>query len=627
MCGIAGIIRFDGNSSEEEIRLMTDSIAHRGPDGEGIHIRQGVAIGHRRLSIIDLESGKQPMLSNDEEIAVTFNGEIYNYPHLKKELTAMGYVFRTKSDTEILIAGYHFWGTDFVKKLRGMFAFCIVDFRKRKIFLARDRFGIKPLIYRNTKKYFAFCSEIGPLRLINDVAPKGKIESIEHFLRFSYIPAPDTIFHGIYKLLPGHCISLDFDGKMSQPEKFYQNEFRKKEEEKKSTVNWVDKTEEVLKESVQSHLLADVPFGVFLSGGIDSTLVAGMMSKLLGKNVNAFAIGFDDRDYNELEYAQKAADHYGIHLTTHLVSDQEIEIFPDLLKHYGEPFGDSSAIPTWHVSKLARSHVPMVLSGDGGDELFAGYLSHKNWLENSPRAYIKSQFNQKKLISGVRGMAGYAKRFFNEGTLNLLEEWYPKFSYSTPETRKAFWKNNFDPLTTLPNPLFDKFHQEAKNMDRLDYAQYMDINTNLPGHILTKVDVASMYHGLEVRTPILDREVLALAALIPRDEKFNSTESSPGKYNLKRLLGRDFGRDFIYRKKQGFSIPKHKWFAKNQSGYRLLLELTGDKSNLLHQFFEVRRIESLLQEHTEGKRNHADLLWLFLTLGIWFRDNANIEFE
>lgn len=627
MCGIAGIIRFDGVSSEEEIRLMTNSIAHRGPDGEGIHIRNGVALGHRRLSIIDLEHGQQPMLSNDKEIAVTFNGEIYNYPHLKKELTAMGYVFRTKSDTEILIAGYHFWGTDFVKKLRGMFAFCLVDFRKRKIFIARDRFGIKPIIYRYSKNYFAFCSEIAPLRLINDAAPKGSIECLEHFLRFSYIPAPATIFKGIYKLLPGHSISLDFEGKIGEPEKFYQNDFGKKKEAPEKITNWVDKTREVLQESVQSHLLADVPFGVFLSGGIDSTLVAGMMSKLLDKNVNAFAIGFDDKDYNELEYAKRAADHYGINLTTHLVSDQEIEIFPDLLKHYGEPFGDSSAIPTWHVSKLARQYVPMVLSGDGGDELFAGYLSHKNWLEHSPQAYIKAQFQKKKILSGVRGLAGYTRRFFNQGTLNLLEEWYPKFSYSTPETRKAFWKAGFGPLVSIPNPLFEKIHQEAKNFERLDYAQYMDINTNLPGHILTKVDVASMYHGLEVRTPILDREVLDLASIIPQNEKYNPAENSPGKYNLKRLVGRDFGRDFIYRKKQGFSIPKHKWFAKNQSGYVLLLELTGNSGNRLHQFFEVRRIESLLREHAEGKRNHADLLWLFLTLGIWFRDNPTIEFE
>jgi|694.fasta_scaffold05054_16 asparagine synthase (glutamine-hydrolysing) len=625
MCGIAGIIRFDGVSSEEEIQRMTRSIAHRGPDGEGIHIRKGIALGHRRLSIIDLENGKQPMLSGDGELAVTFNGEIYNYPSLKEELKTMGFQFRTNSDTEILIAGYNFWGNDFVKKLRGMFAFCLVDFRKRKILLARDQFGIKPLIYRFTKNYFAFSSEISALRLVNDEAPKGNVESIEHFLRFSYIPAPATIFKGINKLLPGHCITLDFEGKVNKPEKFYQPKFGKEKGSK--DLDWVNETENTLKESVKSHLLADVPFGVFLSGGIDSTLVAGMMSKLLGKNVNAFAIGFDDKDYNELEYAKRAADFYGIHLTTHLVSDQEIEIFPDLLKHYGEPFGDSSAIPTWHVSKLARAHVPMVLSGDGGDELFAGYLSHKNWLENSPGAYIKGQFKQSRIISGARGLAGYTKRFLKEGTLNLLEEWYPKFCYSTATTRKAFWNEAFQGLVQKENFLFEKIHTEARNMQRLDYAQYMDMNTNLPGHILTKVDIASMYHGLEVRTPILDREVLDLAARIPTKEKFNSSESSPGKYNLKRLLGKDFGRDFIYRKKQGFSIPKHKWFAKNQSGYQLLLSLTGDKSNQLHHFFQVRRIESLLMEHSEGKRNHADLLWLFLTLGLWFRDNPSIVYE
>jgi asparagine synthase (glutamine-hydrolysing) len=625
MCGIAGILRFDRTSNQEEIGRMNDSIAHRGPDGAGFHLREGVALAHRRLSIIDLELGKQPMLSSDNEIAITYNGEIYNYPELRTELKELGYHFKTNSDTEVLIAGYQIWGTDFVKKLRGMFAFCIADFQNEKLFLARDQFGIKPLLYRPTSNYFAFSSELSALRLVEDLSPKGSIESIEHFLRFSYIPAPATIFKGIYKLLPGHSLTINFDGKIEAEEKFYESNFGKIKDN--SSKSWVNETEKALQESVKSHLLSDVPFGVFLSGGIDSTLVAGMMSKILGKNVNAFAIGFDDKEYNELEFAQRAADKYGICLTTHLVHDDAIEIFPELLKHYGEPFGDSSAIPSWHVAKLARESVPMVLSGDGGDEMFAGYLSHKNWLEKSPQNYIKEQFVNGRIIPAMRGLLGYTKRYFNEGSFNLLEEWYPKFTYSDAKIRNLFWKENYASIKETKNFLFEKMHAEAKSMERLEYAQFMDMNTNMPGHILTKVDIASMYHGLEVRTPFIDKEILQLASLIPTNEKFNANEFSPGKYNLKRLLGKDFDRDFIYRKKQGFSIPKHKWFAKNKSGYNLLKELMNNKSNKLHQFFNVKRIEEMLNEHASNEKNNANLLWLFLTLGCWFRDNANIEFE
>jgi asparagine synthase (glutamine-hydrolysing) len=425
MCGITGIVRFNSPVDDTEIKSMTKSIAHRGPDGEGVFIKDNIALGHRRLSIIDLDGGKQPMSYNNGSLHITYNGEIYNYIELKKELKALGHKFKTKSDTEVILASYVEWEEKCLEKLRGMFAFCIADFKKKEIFLARDPIGIKPLVYWKNNDFFGFASELPALRKIKAPKPTGNISAIDDFLRLSYIPAPNTIYKDIYKLEPGTYMTVSFDGNYSEPTKYYNLEFDNKKVE---TSDWIEKTNECLQESVKSHLVSDVPFGVFLSGGIDSTLVAGAMSKILDTKIKAFTIGFNDPKYDELKFAEIAASKFGIELISETIDIDDTSIIEELINNHGEPFGDSSIIPTWHVCKLARSHVPMVLSGDGGDELFGGYLSHSNWIKNSPHNYIKNQFEKKNYYLGFRGIAGYTKKTIINKSNNFLDEWYSNVS-------------------------------------------------------------------------------------------------------------------------------------------------------------------------------------------------------
>jgi len=399
--------------------------------------------------------------------------------------------------------------------------------------LARDPIGIKPLVYWKNNDFFGFASELPALRKIKAPKPTGNISAIDDFLRLSYIPAPNTIYKDIYKLEPGTYITVSFDGNCSEPVKYYNFEFYNN---KNDNSDWVEKTEKYLKESVKSHLVSDVPFGVFLSGGIDSTLVAGAMSKILDAKIKAFTIGFNDPKFDELKFAVKAAKKYGIELISKSISIDDASIIDQLISNHGEPFGDSSIIPTWHVCRLARSHVPMVLSGDGGDELFGGYLSHSNWMKNSPNNYIKNQFKQKNYYLGFRGIAGYTKKFIINKLTSFLDEWYSKFSYSNKNLRKEIWKSNYQNNVENNITIFEKSHQIAKRMSRLDYAQYMDIHTNLPGHILSKVDTASMSHGLEVRPPIIDKNILELASIIPKDFKYDHSNKINDNSNFLWLI-------------------------------------------------------------------------------------------
>ena len=626
MCGITGIIRYNSVVKEAEITAMTEAIKHRGPDGEGIFSNNNIALGHRRLSIIDLKLGQQPMSINNEKLVITYNGEIYNYRELRQELLSLGHQFKTNSDTEVILTAYFQWKEKCLEKLRGMYAFCIADFEKNTLFLARDPLGIKPLIFWEHQDFFAFASELPALRKVNAPDPRGNINAIEEFLRLSYIPSPNTIYKDIYKLPPGHYVNVPFKGRINSPVKYW--DFKFENSNNSSNIDWVNMSEEFLYESVKSHLVSDVPFGVFLSGGIDSTLVAGTMSKILDKKVTAFAIGFKDKDYDELKYAEKAAKTYDIELISETIDINETSIISELIQHHGEPFGDSSIIPTWHVCKLARKHVPMVLSGDGGDELFAGYNSHANWMNYSPRNYIKTQFYNKNYYSGIRGLLGYSRKAIKNSTTNFLDEWYPKFSYSTEELRNKLWNDDYKQLIHLKVSAFEEAHTIAKKMNRLDYAQYMDMHTNLSGHILSKVDTASMYHGLEVRPPILDIEMLKLASRIPKEKKFNNkNKTSPGKYNLKSLLGKDFEKDFVYREKQGFSIPKYKWFYKSNLGYELLWSFLNNPSNKLNMLFNTKVVLSLLRSHCKKEKDNSNFLWLLLILGIWFDNNEEINFS
>jgi asparagine synthase (glutamine-hydrolysing) len=505
-----------------------------------------------------------------------------------------------------------------------MFGFALADFRRRKLLLARDHFGIKPLYYRVADGYLAFASELTALRRVQDEAPAGNIDAIELYLRFQYIPTPHTIYRNVYKLPPASYLVIDFDGEHSAPVKYW--DFKFKPNRWKSDDEWEAEAEATIRDSVKAHLVADVPFGCFLSGGVDSTLVALNMSRLLDHPVEAFAIGFKEPDYSELEYAEQAARRCGIKLHTAVVEDNSLDFLPELIAHYGEPFGDSSAIPTWHVSKLAREKVPMVLSGDGGDEGFGGYFGYQHWAQHDPRAKAYTL-----LRAGTRGSFYRFRQAFRErlaaGTWNDIGKWQETITFVSLEKRRKLWRQKYGEVVDVKADVFEQSAARARHNDCVAFAQYLDYQTYLPCDILTKVDVASMYHGLEVRTPLIDLRVVELASRLPLDQRFrmNGSQSPIRKYLLKRVLERTFPWSFVHREKKGFAIPRDLWFLRDQPQRRMLEDVLLTSGSRLHEFFHPAELRNQIELHTSDFDN-SNTLWVLLVLGIWLDQNKEVTF-
>jgi asparagine synthase (glutamine-hydrolysing) len=608
MCGIAGLFRINDSVTENEMIGMTNSIKHRGPDGYGIKLFEKGGIGHRRLSIIDLEAGKQPMCNEDETIWITFNGEIYNFLELYAQLKNAGHTFKTKSDTEVIIHGYEQWGYDIVKKLRGMFSFALVDTKNKKVFCARDNFGIKPFYYFKTDTCFSFASELQAFNEVNDFNPEIDLKAVDEYLWLQYIPAPKTVFKNTFKLKPAHYIVYNFNGKLEEPVQYWDVDFSRKKI--KTEKEWIEELDAVLKKSVEAHLVSDVPFGAFLSGGIDSTLVVSYMAKILKQPVKTFSIGFDEANFNELEYSNLAAKKYNTDHYTEIVTPNALDVLPKLVQHYGEPYGDSSAIPTYYVCELARKHVTMVLSGDGGDEGFAGYGSYLAWMQNDPANYREGW--KKKYYDQLHIL--FPSRFPKRDELN---RWLGYIEYLSVDNRQGLWKNEYKENLNTELKIFNELHAHTSDYSLANKAQYMDMKTYMNYDILTKVDVASMIHSLEVRTPLIDKDVWEFAATIPEEfniNKNNSEKKWEGKILLKKLLSCDFDKDFIYRKKMGFGVPISKWFAA-KGELRNVLEdyLLSSDSSILH-YFEKEKINQLIGQ------NHTGPLWLLLFLEEWLRN-------
>lgn len=629
MCGIAGILRWNGQQQQQsrqlEIERMTKAVAHRGPDGEGFLLRGAVAFGHRRLAIIDPTGGHQPMPNEDETLWITYNGELYNFRELKYELEQKGHRFLTRCDTEVIIHAYDEWGPECVKRFRGMFAFALADFRNRRVLLARDHFGIKPLYYRKGADYLAFASELPALRQVDDSAPAGNLQAVDLFLRFQYIPTPHTIYRDVYKLPPASYMVIDFDGQAQEPVRYWDVTFQSKDG--LTDREWEDRAEEVIHESVNAHLVSDVPFGVFLSGGIDSSLVASHMSRILQRPVQGFSIGFKEKEYSEIAYAEQAARACGIELHTETVEDDALKILPDLVAHYGEPFGDSSAIPTWYVSRLARSFVPMVLSGDGGDEAFGGYSSYDYWMETAP--FLRAgRLMRSAPRDGFYLMRQAVRKYLVNKTNNDLAHWQNCILYVREGGRRALWRPEYQGVITEGCEVFEEADRRARHWNRLSYAQYLDYQTYLPCDILTKVDVASMYHGLEVRTPLIDLRVVELAAQLPQRQRLrrNGSQTNIRKYLLKQVTGRTFPPEFIHRKKQGFAIPRPLWFLPGQQGRKLLDEVLLAPASRLHQCFNPIEVRAQIEAH-DKEHDNSDTLWLLLVLGIWLEQNPEVRFS
>lgn len=603
MCGIAGFINLKGKADEGVVKLMTDSISHRGPDGFGHQLFDHIAIGHRRLSIIDLAAGSQPMSNSSETIWITFNGELYNYIELQGELKKFGHVFKTNSDTEVIIYAYQQWGVDCLKKFRGMFAFAIVDLNSKKIFLARDHFGIKPLYIYQSESYIAFGSELQQFKKIPGFKKELDINALDQYLWLQYIPAPLTIFKSIEKIKPAHYVMMSFDGVISKQIPYWDVDFSKKKI--KTEKEWLEVTDATIKESVKAHLVSDVPFGAFLSGGVDSSLVVEYMSKQLKKPVETFSIGFEEEEYNELKYADVVAKKWNTNHHTEIIKPDALGILPKLVTHYGEPYGDSSCIPTYYVCELARKHVTMVLSGDGGDECFAGYGSYINWIKFMPIQY-RSGF-RKTIYPYLEKLV--PSRYPKKDTLN---HWLEQINYLNKDWRTKLWKPEFHNQMSSSPEGFEELFDKTRKLSLANKVQYMDMKTYMNFDILTKVDVASMIHSLEVRTPLIDKEVWEMAATIP--EEFNINNKSGewrGKLLLKKLMEKNFPSDFVHRKKQGFAVPLSKWFANEGEFRKVLEEKLLSRKSLLNQYFNKDVISSLVQsQHTGG-------LWLLLFLEEW----------
>jgi asparagine synthase (glutamine-hydrolysing) len=614
MCGIVGILYTDGAAAPcNVLSAMMDSLSHRGPDGEGSMVRDNVALGHRRLAIIDLQTGQQPICNEDGQVTVTFNGEIYNYRELAQELRSLGHIFRTNSDTEVIVHGWEQWGKNCVERFRGMFAFAIVDWREQVVFLARDHLGIKPLYYLQDLHRFAFASELQALHCLPDLQLDLDLQAIDQYLWLQYIPAPKTVFRQIRKLQPAHRMTVSFDGKVTGPEEYWQLEFRPNHS--RTEAEWIEALDAVLRDSVRAHLVSDVPFGAFLSGGVDSSAVVAYMAQILDRPVRTFSIGFEETEFNELKYASQAAEKWETEHHVEIVRPNALEILPKLVSHYGEPFGDNSAIPTYYVSQMARRSVTMVLSGDGGDEAFAGYDSYRRWLQWLAYEGIPTPSWRQRLRP-------FAERLMPERyppRQATLDSWLRFITFIPHYWRQKLWRDEYESLPMTSVEALENEFARTNGLSRCNVAQYLDIKSYLPYDILTKVDIASMIHSLEVRTPLTDVRVIEFAATIPETMNIckNGTGHWEGKRLFKKVMQKYYPSEFLHRPKMGFAMPIAKWFAPEGALRGNVRERLLGSGSALQDFFHPNAIQELLT------RNAVGPLWVLLFLEEWLRQNKH----
>ncbi len=620
MCGIAGIFHADLSSaaSPQLLQRMTAALAHRGPDGEGFHLDGPAGLGHRRLSIIDVGGGKQPIFNEDRTQAIVFNGEIYNFGPLRELLVQKGHRFQTRSDTEAIVHAYEEFGERCVEHLRGMFAFAIWDGARRELFLARDRLGIKPLYYYWDGRKLLFASEIKAL--LEDPTVERTLDplAIDDYLTYLYVPAPRTIFKNIYKLPPAHTLTVS-GGRLTVRE-YWDLSFepRSTATESECAGGLLEK----LRESVSIHLMSEVPLGAFLSGGIDSSAVVGIMAGLLDQPVNTASIGFREHGFDELPYANLVAQRYRTRAVQKTVEASAVKILDDLAWHFDEPFADSSAVPTYYVSQVAREQVTVCLSGDGGDESFAGYRRYRiDAAENRLRRFMPTALRgPAAAFARVYPKADWLPRVFRGKTLltNLSlspeEAYFHTMSWFSPAMKRQLYRDtlsravgDYDPYSVM-RAHFDR----TRGWDPLSRIQYVDIKTYLVDDILTKVDRASMAHSLEVRVPLLDHEVVEYAAALPARYKLRAGE---GKYILKKALAGIVPTEILDRRKMGFSIPLAGWLRGDLKG--LFEDRVLARDAFVGSLFDTTAIARWWGQHQRGTRDYSAHLWALLVLESW----------
>jgi asparagine synthase (glutamine-hydrolysing) len=593
---------------------MCEVIRHRGPDDEGIHVEAGVGLGMRRLSIIDLSTGNQPIHNEDRTIWVVFNGEIYNYRELRRELERAGHAFYTSSDTETIVHAYEEWGENAFVRLRGMFGIGLWDRNTGALFLARDRAGIKPLHYVERAGRLYFGSEIKSLIAAGAVDREIDLEALDHFLSFLYAPPDRSMFRGVRKLPPGHFLRWQ-DGRATLT-KYW--EISAQEPFTGTGAEAAARLREVLAGAVRSHMMSDVPLGAFLSGGVDSSIVVGLMAEASARPVKTFSIGFDEPQFDELEHARAVAAHFGTDHHEFIVRPDGLSILDRLIAHFDEPFADSSAIPTWYVSEIARRHVTVVLSGDGGDELFGGYdryLAHRRI----------AQFDRLR-IPGARRLAGAmwpllahgarGKNFLRHVSRTDEGRYLDSVSYFQPDEKQALYSadvrrvlDGWQAERTL-GAHFERFAglPHHSRMMRFDFETY------LPEDVLTKVDRMSMAHSIESRVPLLDNEVICFAATLPSTLKIHGGRR---KHVLKEAVRGLLPEGIVDRKKQGFGVPLGVWFRGGLTD--VFSDVLASPRTRQRGYFEPIFIDRIVREHLSGKRDHALRLWQLVVFELWHR--------
>ncbi len=623
MCGIAGRYNFASGLPVDHsmIQRMCDLIAHRGPDGDGVWTDGPVGLGHRRLAVIDLSAaGKQPMTAEGGDLTITFNGEIYNFPELRRDLEARGHHFRSRTDTEVMLAAYREWGVDCLARFRGMFAFALWDEPRRRLFIARDRVGKKPLHYWQDSNGLAFASE--PKAFLGDPSfhPEPDLEAISAYLTYQYVPSPLSAFKGVRKLPPAHYMLVE-NGRVSV-ERYWKLSYATKRHlsEDEARGELLDR----LREAVRLRLISDVPLGAFLSGGIDSSAVVALMAELSDTPVKTFSIGFDEKEFDELPYARLVAERYATDHHEFIVRPNATEIFPHLVWHYNEPYADASGIPTYYLSQLARRHVTVALNGDAGDENFAGY---RRYLTAAPgQRFDRLPKAVRRAVAGVARVAPAPAQ--SDSLAYRGRRWLRRLS-DTPEGRYSRKLTIFDPDLRLevcspgfvdatggaPGPQFlTNAFAASDALDMVDAQLDVDVSYYLSDCLLVKVDIATMAHGLEGRSPMLDHEFMEFAAGLPSALKLRGTTT---KYILKQAVRGLLPTEIIDRPKKGFSVPLELWFRNE------LRELSGDlllDGRLAQRgYFKPEAVRRMLEEHWGGTREWQNQLWSLLMLESWHR--------
>ncbi|MDP6544454.1 MAG: asparagine synthase (glutamine-hydrolyzing) [Phycisphaerae bacterium] len=624
MCGIAGILNFDGAQAQAAVlERMADSMAHRGPDDHGAHVDGPAGLAHRRLSIIDLSpAGRQPMCNEDRTVWVTANGEIYNFAEIRRELETAGHHFSSNTDTEVIVHAYEEWGIDCLSRFNGMFAFGLWDSRKRRLWLVRDRIGIKPLFYTRQDKFLAFGSEIKSILADPRVERRIDRESLAYYVALNWTPAPNTLLAGIRQLLGGHYLLVEADGRTKDVE-YWKLDYD--EGVSKSAGQWLEEFDALMEDATRLRLVSDVPFGAFLSGGLDSSAVAYWMSRRLSNPVQTFSIGFEESSYDETPYAISVAERIGAEAHKQIVTAQAAEILPQLVWHAEEPTADSSMVGVYYLAREARKNVTMVLTGDGADEILAGYETYQAYYMRRLYRMLPGFFRRRVLGAMARRM----KVSHSKVSLDFKLRRFIDGAELSAEDAHASWRMIFgaqmrsrllspiwnDPATRSDVlDVYRSYFAQTNASHPLNRMLYVDTRLYLPNDMLTKVDRMTMAHSLEARVPFLDHRVVEFCATVPPGLKLKGLRTK--KHLLKTAMRGRLPKSVIKRRKEGFNQPVPRWISEDMKPF-VLDTLSGraiEDTGLLN----AKYVGELLSSHFDGSADNSHQIWCVLTLVLWY---------